>query len=256
MRLAIAPIAVFFVVSPVVADGAAEIEDAIAHHAQIAVVARRNLQPDQPILDAIEIDLDHDWLLGLRILSLAFLFVLGLRLLFVGFLRVGFLFFFLLLFLGLPYFVAPRSKGILRILGQRHQINARHVAIDLGEILLAEDRLKVAARGQEEIFSVIAKRRIGRRIPVVGHGNRLLLGQRVKVDFGRVVLFRARPGNPLAVRRPIVALDFADWILIDLRDRLARDIDVSAAVAGDRSRAASCCRATKSACSSRYRRCS
>ena len=38
------------------------------------------------------------------------------------------------------------------------------------------------------------------------------------------------PGNPLAVWRPVVGLDFAGFVLGDLRNRFARDIEVAQAL--------------------------
>ena len=56
-------------------------------------------------------------------------------------------------------------------------------------------------------------------IPFVRHRRLLLVGNGINVNAGQIILFRARPGDPLAVGRPIVGLNLAPFILIYLSDR-------------------------------------
>src|SRR4030095_9091928 len=63
MRFPIAPILIVFVVRGIVSDGPAEIENAIIHHSNIAVVARNNFDAGNTIVNTININLNYDRLL-------------------------------------------------------------------------------------------------------------------------------------------------------------------------------------------------
>ena len=90
-----------FVLRLLVRDGAAQIEDAVFDHANIAVVGGGNFQPDEPAGETVGIDLHHHRLLRLFLLGSSF-FVFALFFLSTVLLL-------LLLLLGLAHFITARA---------------------------------------------------------------------------------------------------------------------------------------------------
>ena len=77
----------------------------------------------------------------LRLLFLCFFFAPASL---AGFFSSDFLMsFFVFLAFLLADFIALRARAAFRILGQRNEINPFHVAIDIGEFLIAKDRFEI-----------------------------------------------------------------------------------------------------------------
>ena len=136
-------------------------------------------------------------------------------------------FFFFSFFRGLADFIALRRERVRGVFRQRNEINALHVAIDIREFLIAKSWFEIARRSEQQIFSVIAEDRFARAVPTVGDGGLLFVRERVQVNARHVVLFGARPGDPLTVGRPVITLDLAEFVLVDLGHRLGRNIDIA-----------------------------
>ena len=102
-----------------------------------------------------------------------------------------------------------------------------HIEIDVCKFLVPESWFEVARGGKEKVFTVIAENDVGRGIPFIGNGRLFLVSNRINVNSGEVVLFRARPGDPLAVGRPIVRLNLAPFILIYFSNRFCSYIDIA-----------------------------
>src|SRR5437588_5198578 len=118
------------IVAAIVRDGAPHVKDAVVNHAKVRVIRRRNIQRDQTIVNPIQVDLHRLlWfcvLVFVRLLLVVLLcvfagFLVRLRFVFILILVVGLLFVLLLLFAD---FIAARSKRVLGLLGQRHEVNA------------------------------------------------------------------------------------------------------------------------------------
>src|ERR1700736_2234627 len=116
MRFAITAPTVVVIITAIIGRGASNVEDAVFEHAKIAIISRRNLQTDNPVLDSVGVDLNDDWFLkggcwrSLRFLFSRFLIGrTGLRLLFGGV-----FFFFLFPFLvGFSNLIALRCERVL-----------------------------------------------------------------------------------------------------------------------------------------------
>ena len=218
------------IVAAIVRDGAPHVKDAVVNQAQVRVIRRRNIQRDQPIVNPIQVDLHR--LLWLRVLVFVRLLLVVLLRVFAGFLvRLRFVFVLILLvgllfvlLLFLANFVAPRSERVLSLLCQRHQIDALQVTINISKIRLVEERFEIATRRQHQILAVITEGRVIGRIPFVGDRRRLLVGHRIQINPVTAILFLDCVSDPLAVRRPIVAANFALFALHDLRHSFARHI--------------------------------
>ena len=73
------------------------------------------------------------------------------------------------LFVGTDFnFVAFRREGGGRGLGERHEVNALHVAINVFKLGVAEQRVEVAAGSEEQVFAVVAEGGQVGGVPAVG----------------------------------------------------------------------------------------
>src|SRR5207249_10117060 len=107
-----------------------------------------------------------------------------------------------------------------RVFSQSDEVDALHIEVNVLEFVLGKSRLEVTPGSEEQIFAVITKSYVARSVPFVRHRGLLLIGTGININSRQVIFFRARPGDPLAVGRPIVGLNFAPFILIYLRDGL------------------------------------
>ena len=125
--------------SPVIAGGATQIENsAVIQHADIAIIPGRNLQTDDPVRKSIGINFDDDGFF--RFFPGLFLAWTSLWFFLFGLLRL----FFLSLFGGLTDFIALWRERIRSVFCQCNEIYALHVAIDIGEFLIAERWFEIA----------------------------------------------------------------------------------------------------------------
>ena len=240
---------VFVVLAHLIAGCAAQIKDAIViQHPDVAIVSRRDFQTNNPILDSIGINFHYDRFF--RLFVRFFLARTCLRLFLFALLR----FFFFSFLRSLADFIALRRERIRSVFRQRNEINALHVAIDIREFLIAKSWFEIARRSEQQIFSVIAEDRFARTVPTVGDGGLLFVRERVQVNARHVVLFGTRPGNPLTVGRPVITLDLAEFVLVDLGHGLGRNIDIAQPLQAIAPEQLSCCRATISARSNKCRR--
>ena len=125
----------------------------------------------------------------------------------------------------LAYFITFWSERVLRFLGERDQIHALHVAIDIRELFIAKRRFEIAGRAKEQIFSIVTEDRFAGTVPVVGHCGLLFVRERIEINPRQSVFFRTPPCDPLTIRRPIENFDLAPFVLIDLRYRFRSNID-------------------------------
>src|SRR5256886_1887628 len=223
VSLAIRTILLAFILAFLISNSAAEIEDTIVHQPNVAIVTRHDFYSRDAIMDAIQIDFNYHGLLrrylGSR--SRTGLWRGGRRFLLLGFLFFAFFFLLLGAFLfGLANFVTPRTKWGLRIFGQSDEVDALHIHVNVLKFVLGKGRFKITAGSEKQIFAIIAKGDISRAVPLIRHGCLLLSGNGKNVNASQIILFRARPGDPLAVGRPIVGLNFAPFILVYLRNGL------------------------------------
>ena len=213
----------FFVIfADVISRCAAQIKDPpVIQHSDVAIISRCNFQPKDPVLDSIGIHFHNDRLLWFffRLLPSGFFF----RFFFFGFLR----FFLLSFFFSLADFIALRGEGVRGFFGKRDEINPLHVAIHVCKLFFAKRRLEIAGRTEQHIFPIVAEDCLARAIPTISDSGLLFVGERVKIDTRHFVLFRARPDDPLTIRRPVVTLDLAVFVLIDQGHRLGCNIDIT-----------------------------
>ncbi len=118
-------------------------------------------------------------------------------------------------------------KRVGRFLCQSDEIDALHVAINVCKFFLAEARFEISGGTQQQIFPIVAEDGFAGSVPIIGYGRLLFAGQRVQIDARHAVFLGTRPGDPLAVGRPVVAVDFAPFVLIHQGDRPCGNIDVA-----------------------------
>ena len=129
-------------------------------------------------------------------------------------------------FFRLAHFVAFRRERICRLLSERDEINALHVAINVGKFLVAKSWLEITRGAEQQVFSVVAEDRFAGAVPAVRYGGLLLVRDRVNINARHPVLLGTDPGDPLAVRRPVITFDLAVFVLVDGRHSFACDINI------------------------------
>src|SRR5207248_4994596 len=113
-------------------------------------------------------------------------------------------------------FITLGPERIFRFFRQGHQIDALHVAINVGELFVTERRFEIARRAQKQIFAVIAENWFARAIPIVRDRGLLFARERIKINARKSILLWPSPRDPLTVRRPVENFDLTVFVLIDL----------------------------------------